>query len=114
MEEGEFHYTKIGSLTHSLLDIHHHSVFSNPRIRVDIKNEAVTEEDASQSAVALSRVSTLLREVGIHTFVFYALLNHPVEDPQCCTHCEKIARTKRVSWLALSILVRTSKLIIYR
>ncbi|KAK4516802.1 uncharacterized protein ATC70_011781 [Mucor velutinosus] len=38
------------------------SVFSNPRIRVDIKNEAVTEEDASQSAVALSRVSTLLRE----------------------------------------------------
>ncbi|EPB81479.1 hypothetical protein HMPREF1544_11798 [Mucor circinelloides 1006PhL] len=38
------------------------SVFSNPRIRVDIKNEAVVEEDASQSAVALSRVSTLLRE----------------------------------------------------
>ncbi|GAN00718.1 hypothetical protein MAM1_0002c00140 [Mucor ambiguus] len=38
------------------------SVFSNPRIRVDIKNEAVNEEDASQSAVALSRVSTLLRE----------------------------------------------------
>ncbi|KAL9539636.1 hypothetical protein MBANPS3_010152 [Mucor bainieri] len=38
------------------------SVFSNPRIRVDIKNEAVSEEDASQSAVALSRVSTLLRE----------------------------------------------------
>lgn len=42
-----------------------HSVFSNPRIRVDIKNEAVSEEDASQSAVALSRVSTLLREVRI-------------------------------------------------
>lgn len=34
---------------------------SNPRIRVDIKNE-VTEEDASQSAVALTRVVTLLKE----------------------------------------------------
>ncbi|KAI8644016.1 Muniscin C-terminal mu homology domain-containing protein [Parasitella parasitica] len=38
------------------------SILSNPRIRVDIKNEAVSEEDASQSAVALSRMSTLLRE----------------------------------------------------
>ncbi|CEP19138.1 hypothetical protein [Parasitella parasitica] len=38
------------------------SMLSNPRIRVDIKNEAVSEEDASQSAVALSRMSTLLRE----------------------------------------------------
>lgn len=37
-------------------------MFSNPRIRVDIKNEAVGEEDASQSAVALTRVATLLKE----------------------------------------------------
>lgn len=35
---------------------------NNPRIRVDIKSEA-TEEDASQSVVALNRVSTLLKEV---------------------------------------------------
>ncbi|KAG0782332.1 hypothetical protein G6F22_009153 [Rhizopus arrhizus] len=42
------------------------SLFSNnanPRIRVDIKNEAVTEEDASNAAVALTRVATLLKEV---------------------------------------------------
>ncbi|KAI8383993.1 hypothetical protein BD560DRAFT_384530 [Blakeslea trispora] len=38
------------------------SMFSNPRIRVDIKNEVVNEEDASQSAVALNRVATLLKE----------------------------------------------------
>lgn len=39
------------------------SLFSNnPRIRVDIKSEAVNEEDASQSAVALTRVATLLKE----------------------------------------------------
>ncbi len=38
---------------------------SNPRIRVDIKSEAVNEEDASQSAVALTRVATLLKEVCI-------------------------------------------------
>ncbi|KAI9487268.1 MAG: Muniscin C-terminal mu homology domain-containing protein [Benjaminiella poitrasii] len=38
------------------------SLFSNQRIRVDIKSEAVKEEDASQSAVALTRVSTLLKE----------------------------------------------------
>jgi hypothetical protein len=30
---------------------------------VDIKNESVSEEDASQSAVALTRVATLLKEV---------------------------------------------------
>lgn len=41
-----------------------YSLFSNnPRIRVDIKNESVSEEDASQSAVALTRVATLLKEV---------------------------------------------------
>jgi hypothetical protein len=40
----------------------YHSLFSNPRIRVDIKSEA-TQEDASQSVVALNRVSTLLKEV---------------------------------------------------
>lgn len=39
---------------------------SNPRIRVDIKNE-VTEEDASQSAVALTRVVTLLKEKNSST-----------------------------------------------
>ncbi|KAI8376630.1 Muniscin C-terminal mu homology domain-containing protein [Choanephora cucurbitarum] len=38
------------------------SVFGNPRIRVDIRNEVVNEEDASQSAVALNRVATLLKE----------------------------------------------------
>ncbi|RCH94107.1 hypothetical protein CU098_009356 [Rhizopus stolonifer] len=38
------------------------SMLSSPRIRVDIKNESVTEEDASQSAVALTRVATLLKE----------------------------------------------------
>ncbi|ORE02906.1 hypothetical protein BCV72DRAFT_338381 [Rhizopus microsporus var. microsporus] len=41
------------------------SLFSNnanPRIRVDIKNESVVEEDASNAAVALSRVATLLKE----------------------------------------------------
>ena len=30
---------------------------------MDIKNEAVTEEDASNAAVALTRVATLLKEV---------------------------------------------------
>ncbi|CAO3669307.1 unnamed protein product [Rhizopus stolonifer] len=41
------------------------SLFSNntnPRIRVDIKNEVVAEEDASNAAVALTRVATLLKE----------------------------------------------------
>lgn len=37
-------------------------MLSNPRIRVDIKNEVISEEDASQSAVALTRVATLLKE----------------------------------------------------
>lgn len=44
------------------------SLFSNnPRIRVDIKNESVSEEDASQSAVALTRVATLLKEKNATT-----------------------------------------------
>ncbi|KAI8083546.1 Muniscin C-terminal mu homology domain-containing protein [Thamnidium elegans] len=38
------------------------SLFGSPRIRVDIKNEVLSEEDASQSAVALTRVATLLKE----------------------------------------------------
>ncbi|KAI7899925.1 uncharacterized protein BX663DRAFT_519970 [Cokeromyces recurvatus] len=38
---------------------------SNPRIRVDIKNETIKENDASQSAVALTRVSTLLKEKNV-------------------------------------------------
>lgn len=39
-----------------------YSMFSSPKIRVHIKSESVSEEDASQSAVALTRVSTLLKE----------------------------------------------------
>ncbi|KAI9249980.1 hypothetical protein BY458DRAFT_525115 [Sporodiniella umbellata] len=45
------------------------SLFSNntnPRIKVDIKNEAVVEEDASNAAVALTRVATLLKEKNMH------------------------------------------------
>ncbi|KAG2228853.1 hypothetical protein INT48_001418 [Thamnidium elegans] len=38
------------------------SLFGSPRIRVDIKNEVLSEEDTSQSAVALTRVATLLKE----------------------------------------------------
>lgn len=50
---------------HGLNNLVIYSIFSsNPRIRVDIKSEAVSEEDASQSAVALTRVVTLLKEVG--------------------------------------------------
>jgi hypothetical protein len=39
------------------------SLFSSQRIRVDIKNESLNEEDSVQSKVALNRVSTLLKEV---------------------------------------------------
>ncbi|KAI8981401.1 Muniscin C-terminal mu homology domain-containing protein [Pilobolus umbonatus] len=38
------------------------SILSNSRIRVDIQNEAVNDEDAGNAAVALTRVATLLKE----------------------------------------------------
>ncbi|KAI7896742.1 Muniscin C-terminal mu homology domain-containing protein [Mucor mucedo] len=62
----------LNTKTESLLDLDDvgsdgGSVFSsNPRIRVDIKSE-VTEEDASQSAVALTRVVTMLKEKNSST-----------------------------------------------
>ncbi|KAI8982201.1 hypothetical protein BDF20DRAFT_834847 [Mycotypha africana] len=56
------------TLSDSLLDVEDAGsdagslLSNNPRLRVDIKSEVIKEEDASKSAVALSRVSTLLKE----------------------------------------------------
>lgn len=56
---------------------------SNPRIRVDIKSEVVSEEDASQSAVALTRVVTLLKEVCFNTFFFFFFLKNKIFIYSC-------------------------------